>query len=349
MHHAADTWAKWWFVSKILLMTLVTACIVNSFERLHRLITVIAACFGFFIVKSVPFIIATGGNHRIYGPDDSMIADNNDFGLALNMTLPLLFFLGQSGTKPWLRRVWAVLFLLAIPTIFFTYSRGALVGLIAIFLAFSVFLSLKQRLLIVPVACAGILVAVLFAPPAWKYRMNPNREDAVDASAKSRLGAWAYARALAADYPITGGGFEAFTQDLFNRYAPGERARAPHSVYFQMLAEHGYVGLFIYLVLIGSCFVTIRRLIAEARLREDYSVRQYASMFQMSLIGFLISGLFLGRAYFDYYFTIVVCVAILKQVAKRRWEEEDELLEEPVQDEVLTSYPSHYSFTRVFQ
>jgi hypothetical protein len=42
-------------------------------------------------------------------------------------------------------------------------------------------------------------------------------------------------------------------------------------------------------------------------------------MFEFSLLGFLISGIFLGRAYFDYFFTIVACVAILKRVARDRW------------------------------
>ncbi len=34
-------------------------------------------------------------------------------------------------------------------------------------------------------------------------------------------------------------------------------------------------------------------------------------MLQMGLIGFMVSGAFLGRAYFDYYFLLVACTAIL--------------------------------------
>ena len=63
-----------------------------------------------------------------------MIGDNTDFGLALNMTLPLYFFLAQAETKRWVRNAWGVMFLITIPAIFFTYSRGALVGLAAVFL-----------------------------------------------------------------------------------------------------------------------------------------------------------------------------------------------------------------------
>src|SRR6476620_8829277 len=124
IHHAQDTWEKWWFVSKVLLMTLCTVPIVSSFQRLRYLVLTIAACFGFYVLKSLPFVIITGGVHRLYGPDRSMIADNNDFGLALNMTLPLYFFLAQTEPKRTMKAFIAFLFVITIPAIFFTYSRG---------------------------------------------------------------------------------------------------------------------------------------------------------------------------------------------------------------------------------
>jgi hypothetical protein len=42
-------------------------------------------------------------------------------------------------------------------------------------------------------------------------------------------------------------------------------------------------------------------------------------MLQASLAGFLVPGFFLGRAYFDYYFTIVACITILGRIASERW------------------------------
>src|ERR1051326_4016116 len=83
MHHATDTWYQWAFVSKILLMTAVAICLIDSFKRLRIFMLVVAASFALFIVKDMPFVILTGGAYRLYGPAASMIADNNDFGLAL--------------------------------------------------------------------------------------------------------------------------------------------------------------------------------------------------------------------------------------------------------------------------
>jgi O-antigen ligase len=125
---------------------------------------------------------------------------------------------------------------------------------------------------------------------------------------------------LATEYPIAGGGFATFTPELFARYAPvAMDYHGSHSVYFGLLAEHGYVGLTLYLTLVASCFVGAHRLVKEARCYNDWVVVNYTNMFRFSLVGFLTSGMFLGRAYFDYFFTIVACLAVLTRVAREHW------------------------------
>ena len=236
MHHAADTREKWELVSKILLMTVVMIAVVRNFQQLRILMLVIAGCLGVFVLKSLPFIIATGGGDRLFGPENSMIADNNDFGLALVMTAPIFFFLAQTESRTWVKRLFGFLFVITIPAVFFTYSRGALIGLIGV-VALMVF-RMKQRLLLVSVILVGIVVATAFAPEAWRQRMDPTG-DVVDASAQSRLNAWTFCWRLASDYPIAGGGFATFTGQLFQRYAPtATDVHNSHSVYFGVLAEH---------------------------------------------------------------------------------------------------------------
>jgi probable O-glycosylation ligase (exosortase A-associated) len=181
------------------------------------------------------------------------------------------------------------------------------------------FLQSKRRFILVPVMVLGLIVALFFTPDAWRARMDFSRPEMVDASAQSRLEAWAFARALAADYPITGGGFSTFTPELYSQYDSEVTEIGPHSVYFQVLAEHGYVGLTLYLLLVLSCLAKTRRLSKTARSHGDRIVDQYAHMIQFSLVGFLSSGIFLGRAYFDYFFTIVACLIILEREARERW------------------------------
>ena len=60
-------------------------------------------------------------------------------------------------------------------------------------------------------------------------------------------------------------------------------------------------------------------------------------MFRLSLVGFLTSGLFLGRAYFDYYFCIVACIIVLKHICQQDWAAGCYLGEpEPPAEEMLT-------------
>lgn len=334
MHHAQDTWDHWQLMGKILLMTFVTVALTDNMERFRWLVLTMAGCFGYFVLKAVPFMVMTGGAFRVYGPQYSMIADNNDFGLAMNMTVPIFFFLSRTEQKPWLKRLFFFIFLGSIPAVFCTYSRGALFGLIVV--ALVMIMRMKQRLILLPVIAIGIGIPVLFAPEAWKDRMDPSR--AVDASAKERLNAWAFARHLAMDYPVTGGGFDTFTPELFDRYAPNVLdVRGPHSVYFQVLAEHGVPGLVLYLSLLGYSLFTCSKLARQARSTGDTIIESYATMFQLSLIGFASSGIFLGRAYFDYVFTIFACIIILSKVARAAWEDggADFELQTEEQDEQL--------------
>ncbi len=342
MHHAADTWYRWGFVSKILLMTLAMIPLVNTFERLRIVLLTVAGCFGVYVAKMFPFIISSGGQHRLYGPPNSMIADNNDFGLALNMTLPLFFFLAQAEERPWVKRLFGVLFVITIPAIFFTYSRGAVLGLVI--LSILMILRLKQRLLLIPVLLAGVMVAMLFAPESWKDRMDPTKKGAMDASAQSRITAWTFAWNLAGDYPATGGGFATFTPQLFSRYSPSMDIHGAHSVYFQLLGEHGFVGLGLYLTLVGICMKSTGKVIRLAKQRNDRTVLLYANMLRFSMIGFLVPGFFLGRAYFDYYFTIVASIVILKKGADDRWAEWD--AEEEAMDEEEESVDPHLPGTQ---
>jgi probable O-glycosylation ligase (exosortase A-associated) len=317
--HAEQTWYRWEFVTKVLLMTLVTMGIVNTFARLRILMIVTACCFSFYVVKALPFMIMTGGSFRLYGPPRSMVEDNNDLGLALNMTLPLLFFLAQSETHRRLKQLFWGLFIVVIPGILSTYSRGALLGLVVVMLF--MLMRVRQRLLLVPVIGLVMTIVMLFAPPAWKERMDFSRKGAaMDQSAYSRINAWTFAWRLSQDYPLVGGGFETFTKELFDRYAPNSRdVHGPHSIYFGVLGEHGWVGLTLYMILVASCFVSTAKVKRRAKRLGDEVAANYADACTLSLVGFLTSGFFLGRAYFDYYFAIVCFIVVLKRVCFEEW------------------------------
>lgn len=321
-YHVDDGKAQLMIVSKILLMTLVTILLVTSKQRLKLLLLVTALSLGVRAFAGAIFGFTTGGQFRVYGPPDSFIEDNNAFGLALNVALPMLFFLARAEENRLLRRVLYVAFGCGVVSVILTYSRGGLLGL-AVVLA-GVAIKTHRKLLSIFLLLAAGLVVVSYAPERWMQRMGGFLGGQLDSSAKQRLITWQFAWNFVRDYPITGGGFEVFTNaSVFQKYAPealpgGFRASGPHSIYFQVLGEHGFVGLGLFVLLLSGCWLTLRSI--RRRVRGEPSAKWiigYTHMVETSLLAYLVSGAFLGLAYFDLSYLLIACTIILKILCRR--------------------------------
>jgi probable O-glycosylation ligase (exosortase A-associated) len=140
-----------------------------------------------------------------------------------------------------------------------------------------------------------------------------------DPSARSRIFAWKFSTLLALDHPILGGGFETFSGELYDRYGMGgqEIVHGPHSIYFQMLAEHGFPGLAIFLALLISCMLSCQKIKRRLRRVDPESwLIPYSSMVIASLCAYATSGAFLGRAYFDMFYQLVATTILLSSFAR---------------------------------
>jgi len=315
-------------ISKILLMTMVAVLLVNTQKKLKYLCYVIMFSLSFYATKGAFFGIRTGAVSRVWGPPGSFIEDNNFLAVAINMTLPLLFFMARSETNRKLKLLLRFLFVAGIASVLLSYSRGGLLGL-SVVLAILTFKSRHKVLATVLVVAAALLV-LSFAPPAWMTRMTSFAHGQLDTSAEGRLNAWQFAWVLAQNYPLTGGGFETFTPDLFERFTPQLTFAGPHSIYFQMLGEQGFVGLGLFLLLLASCFLTYRQLRRRGRTVPELAwMGAYAEMFQVSLAAYMVSGAFLAMGYFDYFWQIVAMTAVLRILYRREMAAVREAQERP--------------------
>lgn len=137
----ASAWEQWDKVWRIMLMTFVTLLILNSRERLEALAWVIVISLGIYGVKGGIFTIATGGGYHVQGPAGTFISGNNEIGLALIMTVPLMRYLQLRATGKLVRYGMIAAIGLTVVAILGTQSRGALVGLAAMVL----YLAMKSR------------------------------------------------------------------------------------------------------------------------------------------------------------------------------------------------------------
>ncbi|MBF0340580.1 MAG: putative O-glycosylation ligase, exosortase A system-associated [Magnetococcales bacterium] len=133
-----------------------------------------------------------------------------------------------------------------------------------------------------------------------------------DKSVSGRLDAWKFSLRLANAHPFLGGGFATFDQSVYDKFMPGVQRRAPHSIYFEVLAEQGYVGFLIWMSLHISALWTGRRIIQLARRDPELLwARDLAAMLQVSLLSYYAAGLFLGMAYFDLPYQLIAILIVL--------------------------------------
>jgi len=318
--HVDDAKIQMVAVSKILLMTFVTVLLVNSRERLHNLLLVIAFSFGARAIFATIFGYQTGGQFKVYGPSGSFIADNNDFALALNMVLGLMLYLTWNETRALVRRSLWICFFSSVVCVLLSYSRGGLLGLaVAVGI---IALRSKKKLLAAVVLAVGIVLVTSYSSTSWKGRMGTFAQGNLDQSAQQRLVSWRFAMNFAQDYPITGGGFQTFPDvQVFQRYTKeqlpgGFLSTGPHSIYFQLIGEQGFVGLGLFLTLVFCMELSLRQILQRARLFAQWAV-PYVYMLECGLAAYLVSGAFLGRAYFDLFYQLVALTAILKILVRQ--------------------------------
>jgi probable O-glycosylation ligase (exosortase A-associated) len=312
-------WLQWQKVMKILIMTFVTMILINSAMKLRYLLLVIAFSVGLIGLKGAIWVVKTGGAERVYGPVGSFLSDNNDLALALNMALPLLLYLAKDDYWPkWIRIGLRLCFVGSVMATVFTYSRGGFLTLS--FVGFLLLLKARYKALAGMSLALGILVLALVVPSKWTDRMESIENYEQDNSARGRLNAWMAAWNLAVARPLTGGGFETWVPSVFAAYAPDPRnVRDVHSSYFEMLGEQGFIGLGLFLYLIVHCFLTIRMLKWRAKRDPNLAwARHYPDMLEVSIGAYLVGGAFLGRAYFDLFYHIVVAIDILTALARQK-------------------------------
>jgi probable O-glycosylation ligase (exosortase A-associated) len=287
--------------------------LMQSKQRINHLVWVIAMSIGFYGVKGGIFTIVHGGVYHVRGPEGSFIGGDNEMGLALIMTIPLLRYLQLTTRSMWVRSFLAVAMVLCAAATVGSQSRGALLGLVAM----GTFLWLKSRNKVFTAALGVVAIGLVLSvmPQQWYDRMSTIQNYDQDQSAMGRINAWKMAFNMAKNRPL-GGGLESFQDYSFAIYAPNpDDVHASHSIYFEVLGEHGFVGLGLFLMLGLMTWRTASWVIGRARRdREKRWAADLAAMVQVSLVGYASAGAFLGLAYFDYYYTHIALVILCKTV-----------------------------------
>ena len=296
--YSYDLWDR---TLKTFVLAFAILTIASTKGRIQAIVWMVVLSIGFYGIKGGGFTLLTGGRNHVFGPDNSMIADNNNLGLALVMVLPLMNYLRITTQRYWVQLGLLAMMGLTLVGIIGTYSRGAFFALGVTGLAYAV----RSRAGIIPLVLGGLLLVSLpsLVPSSWFERMSTIQHANQDQSFQEREAAWATSLNVA-KARLTGGGFNSIQQDwvadLYSSPGSLRIGRAAHSIYFEVMGDHGFFGLFLYaLILLAGWYNTTATLLAIRGRPELQWAALLARTMQVSMIGYLVGGAALSMAYYD--------------------------------------------------
>lgn len=324
-------WGFWNdFLKTVVLFVLITLVLTKK-EHIEFVLWCLVLSVGFYAGLEGLKFIASGGGHKIEGFATHTLGDRNELSIAFAMMLPLTFYLlAEYGKRSRLLRLGLLgSILLLVVSIIGTQSRGGFIALTVV----GGYLFLKSRrkiLLLASVLIAGTLVVGLI-PSEWFHRMDTIERVGGDSSFMGRVVAWKLSTLLALQHPLLGGGFKSLeywpvwtllsldfhTLSFFpsGDAVPDTRgAHAAHSIYFQVLGEHGFPGLLLFLCILVTAF---RKAARVARTATEVGAPEWiaslATALQLSLFAYCVGAAALSFAYFDMTYTLCALIVVLEK------------------------------------
>ncbi|MFK7967143.1 MAG: putative O-glycosylation ligase, exosortase A system-associated [Burkholderiaceae bacterium] len=304
-----EAWFRLGEVAKVHLMCLLALAVLSDRNRVKWLLAIIIGSVIFYGVKGGIYTLTTGGGGRVWGPLKTAINDNNHLAAALVFMFPLLYWAYTEVKQRWQKLALLAALALVPISILGSQSRGAFVASIAV--ATMLFLRGKGKLQIAVLTIVLGVGAASVMPDEYWSRISTIKVYQEDASAQGRIHTWKIAARVANDR-ITGAGFEYYGNYLYRRHADDPNdVHSSHSIYFQSLGEHGWIGLTLFLMILASFWRKCGRLIRLGEDRQDDSLSKLARSLQIALVGYMVGGLFVNVGNWDgLYFVYIVVLGL---------------------------------------
>ncbi|WP_043836870.1 putative O-glycosylation ligase, exosortase A system-associated [Muricoccus aerilatus] len=319
-----SAWTKWNWAVKTILFSAFIPYVFRSRVQIEAFLQIYLFSLAIHVLPTGLKTIINGGG---YGMALGVVSGNSGFAegstlaaVAL-MLLPIVLYLRNHTIIVPKHPITNLMYIgLAVATITCavgTYARTGLIGMLVV--GTGLWLRTRHKVTYGLMGAVAGAALVFFTSSAWNERISTINTYQTEGSALGRILVWKWTLDFVAHNPL-GGGFNSFeVNEIRFPAADGGleddvfRGKAFHSIYFEVLGEHGWPGLALFGALIVTAFLSLQRTSRWAKKTPGMEwLRELAYALQVSLITLLACGSFIGVAFqpmLYYMFALSACLA----------------------------------------
>jgi probable O-glycosylation ligase (exosortase A-associated) len=319
-------WPRYDVAVKMLLFCYFIPYVLGSRKEFELFLWILISSMIYFIVAAGAKSILSGGGYGldlVSNTSGVLWSEGSTLATQAICILPLLLYAGRDSLLGVERRFLRIILLgAAFAALMVLIGTAARTGLIALgaLVVLSVLHS-RSKLKAIAVIALLPIVSFPFITSDWTARMDTMSNIDEESSALGRIVVWRWTLDYAKEHPLMGGGFEAYLANagqLAGYSRPGEvvinpsTGKAFHNIFIQVLGEHGYVGLALYVAMIIHLLRTSRRLAKRAT--ESWR-RSLGMCVFISTTVYCVGGMFIGVAFYPWLFYMYGFTIALRQAA----------------------------------
>jgi len=289
----------------IFVVLILTVNLIETRDDLWRFIYIIVftvaagAIYGLYLFKTSGFlnVLFTMGSYVRGG---SVVADANVWAVSLITVFPLTIALLRRESNLILKLLLCTVIAILIPSIFATFSRGGMLAF-SIVVIIVIFKIVKKKFI-------GIIIVLLLLPVAYfilplfiKFRIKSllslfQSKSALDFSLLSRFYITRAAFKMFLAHPFLGVGISNVVSNT-GLYCPSAMHKVAHSIYLEIAAGTGLLGLIPFLAIFFYSFKDFIISYKAFERRGEKSLADLSFYAGLSLLGVCIAAAFLSIQY----------------------------------------------------
>jgi len=268
--------------------------------------------FGGFGQTDIKNIVAKEKDYRVSGP----VGDPNYYAQIMLVLIPLGFERIWSDKNRFKKGLAILSFVLSLSAVILTFSRGGFVALIITGILLIVYFRLNvSRILFILIVFVFFLQ---FLPENYSARMETlsflvpgsATDPTTEVSYRGRISEVVVGLQMFLDNPVLGVGYNNYNinyLDYSRRLGidPRYEYRSAHSLYVEVAAETGILGLFVYAFILYHVFSGMYRSWRQLKENQENELATQVVAFSIGFIGYLSAAMFIHDAYPRYFWLLV--------------------------------------------